>query len=270
MKIFPGPLPADGERINAEDDLTAFVVGSRLFDFGFEEFADSGVAFMISSTDPPATAARHRAVTWFQRGKGLMHHWHVFTPGGGPDSGEGTGITQGLFLAASGSRKDIGVEARFPVSVGEAVFIDSFPNERHFHQMQYDNMVPRVSGEIFVNAFLGIPFSDTLASLQPFWHENHRDPCFVMLEASSSFLGQSYHPAADMGYVQTQVGCDYTGPAKLLTHQGENVSFLFMDPRATSKNDESLVAHGVESGVSLIAPGTVLAFLRPATSHRDF
>lgn len=265
MKVTPGSLPDDGQRINTENDLTAFVTGTRLFDFGFPEFAESGVAFLISSTDPPATAARHRAITWFKRGEGTLYHWFVFTPNTGPDSG----VTQGLFLAGSGSRKDIATEVMFPVVSGRPVFIDSRASENHYQEMHHAFMMPRVSGDQFTSHTDGSVVSDASASIQAFWHERHKDPCFVLLETASGFSGRQYRAAAEVGYVDAVVGCDYTGPSKLIFQFGENVSRFLTDPGVTVRVTEPYAAHGVESGVSDRGTLSTRIFLKPTMSHRD-
>ncbi len=274
LKINPGPLPNDGSRINVDDVFTAFVNGTNVFDFGLENFTDSGVGFMVSSTDAPATSARTRSLIWFKRGEGILYHWHVFTPTSGPTSG----VTNGRFLAGSGSRKDMVVEAAFPVDKGDPVFIDSSASEFHYRIMAHDFMMPRVSGDRWTSHTDVTLTSDAGASILGFWHERHRDPCFVALESAVGYSGHQYIPVCEVGYCLGAVDTDYTGPSKLIFRQGTDDSRFIMDPGETVRTDEPYAAHGLESGVAEIVGGRlapadehdqVLIFLRPSMSHRD-
>jgi len=72
--ISPGPLPIDKTRINVENTLTSFILGTKIRNLDVGNFGGT-VNFIYSATDEPATEARSRGLLYFQRGTGRLLQW---------------------------------------------------------------------------------------------------------------------------------------------------------------------------------------------------
>lgn len=69
LRVHHGPLPQDGERVNADSFLEAWVAGTTFGNFDASSF-DVDFSFISSQTDEPSATNRGRI--WFQRGTGKL------------------------------------------------------------------------------------------------------------------------------------------------------------------------------------------------------
>lgn len=282
LNIVPGPIAQDGTRLNVQQDLTAFVEGTTFDNFGLEHFRDAAVAFVVSATEPPATNTWSRALSWFKRGEGVLYHLLMFTPQAGPLSG----VTQAKWIAASGSRKEILVEARFPVEEDGGVLRQTgepYPDVYGVQVMRHGLLVPRVYQSMFTSHTLITAFSDSTSSWLGYWAEHHTDPIFAAKETVSGDLfftldvppvvgtcgwsGHSYLVAYEAGFCPLRV-CGYTGPGKLVLREGVNSPAFWTPTGTTFRVTEPEVGFVLQSGGSAGA-GALFGFLRPSITHRN-
>lgn len=270
LKISQGPLANDGQRFNPEADLAAFVSGTRLFDFGHENFADSGVSFIISQTDAPASASVNRGLTWFRRGEGTTYHALFYTPKEGPRSG----VTDFKWIAASGSRKEQLVEYRMPVGVPGGILRQQASPEGGVYGIQVmENrfMAARVFQTAFTSHTVMSITSDASASWWGFWSEHYTDPVFVALDASADGCGHSghdYHVAVECGFAELAVSCSYTGPGKLVLFEGFNDARFQTPTGATFKVTDVECAYALDSKATE-SSNMAFGFLRPSLFSRN-
>lgn len=123
--IQPGFLPSDNTRINVNNVLDTFVLGTRITNFGSENF-DGSVSFVLSATDPPSSNFRNRGTMWFRRGEGKLYKW-TLQPMQSPDWSPSeidvsTGITNGFWVSMS-DRKDMLVQLTEPAAFGDLLHI---------------------------------------------------------------------------------------------------------------------------------------------------
>lgn len=280
LDIQVGSLPEDGTRFNPEEALTAFVNGTRLSNFDSSHFAGGAVDFVFSATEPPAVVTR--ATSWFKRGEGTLYHALFFTPQEGPHSG----ATQWCWVAASGSRKEILVEYRFPVRRPGGVLRQTGENHPGIYgvqRMAHRFLVPRVLQSQFTSHTSVSLQSDTTASWLGFWSEHSTDPIFVALDTTVTDMiadrliapslqcgwsGHDYHVAVECGFCDLYVGTGYTGaPSRLVLFEGLNDDAFQVPTGSTFKVGDVEVGYGLTSGHS--GAGTVLGFLRPSITHRN-
>ena len=269
LDVTPGPMPPDGTRLNVQADLDAFLEGTSIEGFNLDNFSDAGVAFIVSATEPPATAIRNRAVSWFKRGEGTLYHLLMFTPREGPTSG----VTQQRWLAASGSRREQLVEYRFPVlEEGGRVNQTGEPRQGVYgvQVMAHGLMVPRVVQTLFTSHTDMSLMSDTTASWIGYWAEHHTDPIFAARETTTDNTGWSGHVYGvvyESGYCPLRV-CGYTGPGKLVVRAGANSAAFWTPTGVTFRVTEPEVGFVLQSGASA-AEGPLFGFLRPSLTHRN-
>ena len=272
LSITPGPLPPDGSRLSVQQDLDAFLQGTEISGFDLDNFIDSGAAFVVSATEAPATSSRSRGLSWFKRGEGTLYHWLVFTPTDGPHSG----VTQGKWLAASGSRKEILVEARFPVEEAGGVLRqtgEKGPGVYGVHLMAHNLAVPRVYQSLYTSHTVLTAFSDSTSSWLGYWAEHSTDPIFAAKDTQSGdteacgWSGHCYLAAYEMGYCPLRV-CGYTGPGRIVLREGVNTPNFWAQTAVTLNISEPWVGFVLESGASA-ADGPLFGFLYPSLTHRN-
>lgn len=141
LTIVPGPLPADGTRIQIANTLNAFVSGTEITQFDTEEFQGGEIGFVTSATLPPATDFRSRGDLWFKRGEGKLYLW-VLTPPASADFAPSTttGISEGTWVSIS-DRKEQLVKFETPGLEGNILQMDTILNDWK-HEMSSE-LVPR-------------------------------------------------------------------------------------------------------------------------------
>lgn len=129
IKVSPGPVPADGSRIQVQQTMDRFVGGTRVFDFSEENFVDADLKFLTSQTEAPASPSR--GTMWFKRGEGRLRQWMPHPT----DSG-----ASGAWVKLSCERELL-AKIRHPVSPGELLWMDTSPSEPHLGVNEQDSLV---------------------------------------------------------------------------------------------------------------------------------
>lgn len=280
LQVSPGPLPEDGTLFNPTTALDTFVNGTRVFNFGNQEFADSGAAFFVSQTDAPASATVHRALTWFKRGEGTLYHAYFFAPIDGPLSG----ATQWRWVAASGSRKEQVVEYRFPVRLTGGVLRQTAEPSTAYGVQTLANrgLMLRVMQSQYTSHTDVTTVSDSTASWLGYWAERHNDPVFVALDTTATNLtsgnrtlvdacgysGHDYHVAVECGFCDIAVGSGFTGPGRLFLIEGLNDARFQPTTQPSFAKSDVQIAYATQSGPT--GAGVVGGFLRPSAFNRNF
>lgn len=224
LRITPGPVPSDGQRIVIEDAMRSFIQGTTFTNFGPDEFVGEPVDFVYSNSEPPATNVRTRGTLWFKRGEGRLYRLvvepvrsEVWAPS---EAGANTG-SETHWLAMS-DRKDQLVKCRWGWAAGERVRINTTQSEWKYEVSQpiadehrYTPICASTAGTDGGNG-LGFDF-DNAVFLN---HAVLMDPTFIALSDASD---GEYAVVVDCGFVDAFVegpGANGTEPV-LGYHLGE-------------------------------------------------
>lgn len=254
VEIIPGPVPADGTRINANNVLTSFVQGTRLTNFGPANFVNSqGINFLVSATNAPETSTRSAGMLWFRRGEGVLYFWDA----------KQAGESIALWVATS-NRKECVVRVQSgPASLGSVLWMDSGAGQgqfTEFHGVQ-------VGANRMVIKTCATDMDDTNIELRshpvPPYFVCCSDVALTFSVTSFSGVGDGvFQTAVELGYYPAKVvGLDASeGPGHgiLQASNPSDVWFLSQNPYTESNSYGAIV---VGSGPPA-ANGTLLVFLR--------
>lgn len=250
-KVVPGPMPADGTRINIQDVLDTLVKGTRVFDFNVENFADSSISFLLSQTEPPTEQQLHRGLLWFKRGEGVMYRW-VPRP---VDSG-----ATGSWLASS-VRKEMLVQMRHPVEPGEVLWSDPSPSEYKVHENEVKNWsYAKFSGSEHTFLSASIYTGDSSATAAAHWEDMKLRPLPPFVVANESVTASGFGVVTELGFVDAR----YTATGRYgCVRDGVKESFFYGLDTGYATASTMRVAEIVGSG----SGGTVLVFLHQGPSN---
>jgi len=174
LEITPGPLPADGTRINVQTVLSAFVKGTYIGGFDYENFGGP-LSFVKSSTEAPATEYRTAATLWFERGTGRTLQWRTDVCESGVTAL--SEVAAGYWKCISDTR-DVGARVRAPAAthqVGEFMHCIMHYSDHKAVLNKYGGAILYITGTQYSlapnNKYMCDPFlvavTETIAPSQP-------------------------------------------------------------------------------------------------------
>lgn len=183
--ISPGVPPEDNARIQIENDLSSFIRGTDITNFGAAEFAGEPIDFVSAATDPPATDIRSRGTLWFARGEGVLYKWtpepirsELFAP-----SEAGTNVSQFQWVAMS-ERKEAMVRCRLGWGAYELIRPNTAASEWKMEPAQGEERYTVVccsTANTDGVASTGFDFADTVH----FHHASFVGPGYITTETNA-------------------------------------------------------------------------------------
>lgn len=185
IKVSPGPLPADGTRINIQAVMDSFIAGTRVFDFDESHFADADLTFLSSQTDAPE--ALTAGAMWFARGEGKLKRCQPH----GQDSGASCS------WVTCSDRKELLVYCRRPWAAGEVLWIDSTYSEARTKTNEQGSAIYlRLAGH---DSFLAT--DETAVSIErSLWDIRRLQPVPPYFIANDTGESGSWAVVTDVGY----------------------------------------------------------------------
>jgi hypothetical protein len=255
--VDPGPLPDDGTRINVDRELDAFINGTKVRNFGVNEFSSNeAVHFVASQTDAPATSTRTAGMLWFKRGEGTMFFWDA----------QNASESLAAWVACS-NRKELVVRIQSgPTLEGSVVWLDAGYGQGQFTEL--------FGIQVDVNRMVMKCCATDMAIENSFLRALPVPPYFVAPEQALTYsvtgfsgVGDGvYRSVVELGYCRAQV--DGVGPgAGILQNSNpatrDDAWLVSTEPLGFSN---SWGAHIVESGVAA-ADGTLMVFLKSTPAN---
>lgn len=98
LTITPGPLPNNGDSVDASVFLERFVEETVIAGLDQTAFKDGGISFVQSQTDAPANP--DPGWLWFKRGEGVLYAYQIANIGADP-----SGLSDADWVAVGGRRE---------------------------------------------------------------------------------------------------------------------------------------------------------------------